>query len=207
VPRISHAALIVLAAALAGCSGCDERASAAPASPADGPDGGAPQPSAAPSARPVPSASAAPDRGDFRVLKLVFTSDVKDREPVDDLKLAKAGQRVWAHVVLRNRGASPRTITLVFSVNGKERSRVDLTIQSSWSFRTYAYNTLRKTDTGELKVEVLDDAGALMTSKAIPIVKDDRPDVPGKPEPLDPSQGARAPAGRAPGRPGDPFND
>jgi hypothetical protein len=180
VPSLRCAALLALAA----LAGCDDRVSASPAIPA-GPDAAPPPPSAAPSARPAPSASAAPDKGELRVLKLVFTSDVKDRQPVDDLKSAKPGQRVWAHLTVRNRGASPRTITLVFQVNGAERSRVDLTVDPSWSFRTYAYSTLRKTDMGELELEVRDDAGALMTTKAIPIVKDDAPD---KPAPLDPKK-------------------
>jgi hypothetical protein len=187
VPTLRCAALLALAAALAGC---DDRASANP-SIENGPDAAPstpPTPSSAPSARPAPSASAAPSAGELRVLKLVFTSDVKDREPVDDLKSAKAGQRVWAHVTVRNRGM-PRKITLVFQVNGKERSRVDLTVETSWSFRTYAYSTLRKGDTGELLLEVRDDAGALMTTKAIPIVKDDgRPDDPTRPVPLDPKK-------------------
>jgi hypothetical protein len=134
-------------------------------------------PSAAPSAKPVVAASARPTASaaaaptpPLQVLKLTLTSEVKDKEPVDELKEAGPGQRVWAHVAIRNRATDARRVSMVFKVDGEERSTVDLQIASSWSFRTWAYNTLRAGDkSGELTVEVRDDGGNLISQAKLPI--------------------------------------
>jgi hypothetical protein len=105
----------------------------------------------------------------LQLLKLVFTSEVKSKEPVDKLERAEPGQRVWAHFTLRNRGDA-RTITVVFRVNGDQRSKVDLKVDSSWSFRTWAYNTLRAGDaSGEITVEARDEAGVVVASASLPL--------------------------------------
>jgi hypothetical protein len=94
---------------------------------------------------------------------------VKAKDPVDDLDAAKPGQRVYGHVTIRNRTAGSKRVTLSFRVNGDERSMVDLDIEKSWSWRSWAYVTLRKEDKGELTVHVFDDHGAEMATKSIPI--------------------------------------
>jgi hypothetical protein len=171
VRAIFSARLAVLPALLVlSVSGCDERADAST------PDASAAQTPATPSgsARAVqsaaPSASApAPEKAPLQLLKLVFTSEVKNREPVDKLERAEPGQRVWAHFTLRNR-CDARTISVVFRVNGDQRSKVDLKVDNSWSFRTWAYNTLRAGDTsGEITVEARDEAGVVVASASLPI--------------------------------------
>lgn len=152
------AALLVLA--------CDDPPSTSAATPA----------SAAPIIAPIatatarPTASAAAPTPPLQVLKLTLTSDVKQKEPVDELKEAAPGQRVWAHVAIRNRASDARRVSVVFKVDGEERSTVDLKIASSWSFRTWAYNTLRAGDkSGELTVEVRDDGGNVLAQAKLPI--------------------------------------
>jgi Protein of unknown function (DUF2914) len=106
----------------------------------------------------------------LQVLRLTLTSEVKQKEPVDELKEAGPGQRVWAHLALRNRSPDARRVSVTFKVDGEERSTVDLQVASSWSFRTWAYNTLRAGDkSGELTVEVRDDAGAGIGQARLPI--------------------------------------
>jgi hypothetical protein len=172
-------------AGLACLSGCDRSASAGPPGASAGPpDAAAPTPPASSgrTAPPAPpsSGSAAPEKPQLQVLKLVFTSEVKNKEPVDKLERAQPGQRVYAHLTLRNRGAEARPITLAFKVNGEARSKVDLKVDPSWSFRTWGYNTLRASDlTGELSLEVRDDTGAVLTTARLPI----RTDPPAKPLP------------------------
>ena len=153
---LALAALLVLA--------CDDPPSTSAAVPA----------SAAPivtaSARAVASASTAAPTPPIQVLKLTLTSEVKQKEPVDELKEAGPGQRVWAHVTIRNRAGDARRVSVVFKVDGEERSTVDLQIASSWSYRTWAYNTLRASDkSGELTVEVRDDGGAVLSQAKLPI--------------------------------------
>jgi hypothetical protein len=157
--------LAVLILAGAGCSGCDERADASPGDAAPPPPAPAPLASAAPAA----SSSASIEKGELRVLKAVFTSEVKNKEPAGALESAKPGQRVWAHLTVRNRGDAARTLTLVFKVGGAERSTVDLAIDPSWSFRTWGYVTLRKTDVGEVRFEVKDEGGVILSSGTLPI--------------------------------------
>ncbi len=175
------AALAVLVSLASLCAGCDESAHA------DAPDAAAPSaqaPTTPAPARPQPSASASPEKGELSVLKLVFTSEIKNKGPADVLKAAAPGQRVWAHLTVRNRGAEARTITLVFKVNGKERSRVDLKVEPSWSFRTWGYTTLRGSDAGGLSVEVVDDSSATLVTGGLPIRPPDETRA-AKPLPLD----------------------
>jgi hypothetical protein len=106
------------------------------------------------------------------VLKLVLTSEVKKKEPVDKLDAAAPGQRVWAHVTVRNRTEATRPLALVFLVGGAERARVDLKADPSWSYRTWGYVTLRATDSGELTAEVRDEAGTVMERARLPIKGD-----------------------------------
>ena len=121
-------------------------------------------------ARPSATASASATTPSLQVLRLTLTSEVKQKEPVDELKEAGPGQRVWAHVTLRNRAPESRRVSVSFKVDGDERSTVDLQVASSWSFRTWAYNTLRAGDkSGELTVEVRDDAGAVIGQARLPI--------------------------------------
>lgn len=161
-------AVLLAAAAFAGC---DERADAST------PDAAPPPPSpptATASARPptAPSAtSSAAAAGELKVLKMVLTSEVKKKEPIDKLDSASPGQRVWAHVTLRNRTDATKPITLAFLVGGAERAKIDLKADPSWSYRTWGYVTLRAGDTGELVAEVRDDAGVVMERARIPIKK------------------------------------
>lgn len=104
------------------------------------------------------------------LLKLVFASDVKDKEPVGSLQVAKTGQRVYAHMTLRNQSGRPRKVHLDFAVDGEKRTQVDLFVGESWSWRTWAYNTILAKDAGKkLTLEVTDDAGHPLFEGALPI--------------------------------------
>ncbi|MEO5729899.1 MAG: DUF2914 domain-containing protein [Byssovorax sp.] len=117
-----------------------------------------------------PSATASATTPSLQMLRLTLTSEVKQKEPVDELKEAGPGQRVWVHLTVRNRAPEARRVSVIFKVDGDERSTIDLQIASSWSFRTWAYNTLRAGDkSGELTVEVRDDAGAVIGTAKLPI--------------------------------------
>jgi hypothetical protein len=105
----------------------------------------------------------------LEIQKLVFTSGVKNKAPIDKLAAAEPGQRVYAHLTVRNRGRDARPVTLVFRVNGEARSSVDLRVDTSWSYRTWAYVTLRATDRGELSVDVQGEDGDVIGSAQIPI--------------------------------------
>ena len=145
---------------------CDEPAPAAtlPASAA------APSATAIASAAARPSATVAAAVAPLQVLRLTLTSEVKQKEPVNELKEAGPGQRVWAHLTLRNRAPDAKRVSVVFKVDGEERSTVDLQVASSWSFRTWAYNTLRAGDkSGELTVEVRNDASEVIGQARLPI--------------------------------------
>ena len=123
---------------------------------------------------PVPEASATAAEeatlAPLELQELTFTTDVKNKEPVDTLVAAEAGKRVWAHLRLRNRGDQPRKIRLQFRVNDDKRTMIDLQVEKSWSFRTWAYNTLLAGDTkGTVSLEVTDDTGAVLADTTVPI--------------------------------------
>lgn len=152
-------------AALALLVACEEQAPA----PATQTSSAQPAGSAAKSPAPA-SASAAPVKLPLQLLRFTLTSEVKAKEPVDKLDSAEAGQRVWAHLAVRNRTGVEKRITLRFLVDGDERSSVDLHVEPSWSYRTWGYNTLRASDkAGELSVEVRDDEGGLLQRATLPI--------------------------------------
>lgn len=150
--------------------GCDERsADGAPAAPKS-------SGTSVPVVPPLPSATssqAAPSAPVTRVpvelLGLTITSGVEKKEPVDKLKAITPGTRVYAHLKMRNRSTEKRTVHVDFLVNGKLRTPLKLDIDPSWSFRTWGYNTIQASDTGELEVQVLDDAGVVLERVRLPI--------------------------------------
>lgn len=161
--------VVALLCAVAACDAKDApppapsaplKASVAPAAKA---------PSSSP-VRPAPSASSNASAS-LELLKLTWTSEIKNKEPADELDHATPGERQYVHLAVRNRSDHARTLTLIFRVNGEDRSTVPLTVQSSWRWRTWGYNTLQAGDTGDLSVEVIDDAGAVLAKERIPIKK------------------------------------
>jgi hypothetical protein len=97
------------------------------------------------------------------------TSAVEKKEPVDKLKSVTPGTRVYAHLKMRNRSDEKRTVHVDFLINGKMRTPLKLDIDPSWSFRTWGYNRVQASDSGELEVQVYDDAGTMLESVRLPI--------------------------------------
>jgi hypothetical protein len=164
----------ILALAVAS-AGCDRRADAstpdAGASDAAASEAGPPSPAVPPA-----SASVSPEEPSLQVLKLVFTSDVKNKEPVDRIARAEPGRRVYVHLTMRNRASETRPITVIFRVNNDQRSKIELKVERSWSYRTWAYSTLRSDDlSGKLTVEVLDARGATLATDSLPIQVSTKP--------------------------------
>ncbi len=165
--------LFALAGITLGCSCGDPGAGGAPSGSAAAVV--AATGSAAP--LPAPSGSAVDEAADdetstrpVELLKLVFASDVKDKAPVGPLQTAKTGERVYAHLTLRNQSGRPRKVHLEFAVDGEKRTTVDLFVGESWSWRTWAYNTILPKDAGKkLTLEVTDDAGHPLFEGALPI--------------------------------------
>jgi len=121
---------------------------------------------------PAPTQNAAPAptaKIPVELLNLTITSAVEKKEPVDKLKAATPGTRVYAHLKMRNRSNETRTIHVDFLVNGKLRTPLKLDIEPSWSFRTWGYNTLQANDSGELEVQVYDDGGTMLEKVRMPI--------------------------------------
>ncbi|MBK9260876.1 MAG: DUF2914 domain-containing protein [Polyangiaceae bacterium] len=151
--------------------GCEERsADGAPAVPTSS----APADAAAPSgtgssAQPAPPAPPPRTRVPIELLELTITSGVEKKEPVDKLKAAAPGTRVYAHLKMRNRSSETRAVHVDFLINGKLRTPLKLNIEPSWSFRTWGYNTLQASDSGELEVQVYDDAGTTLERVKLPI--------------------------------------
>jgi hypothetical protein len=154
---------LAAAALLIACDKTESATEAAAASASVAPTVSVPLPEA--SATAAKEATLAP----LELQELTFTTDVKNKEPVDTLVAAEAGKRVWAHLRLRNRG-EPRKIRLQFRVNDDKRTMIDLQVEKSWSFRTWAYNTLLAGDTkGTVRLEVTDDTGAVLADTTVPI--------------------------------------
>jgi hypothetical protein len=162
-------AACITAAVLALLPACDKSTRTAGEGDAPAADASA---SAPPSASSTPSAvsSAVVQDPPLQLLQIELSSGIEGKEPVDRLEAAEPGMRVYAHLKLRNRSPNQRSVHLAFKVNGESRTSLDLDVEPSWSYRTWAYNTLRKADkTGELTLTVTDDSGATLADKALPI--------------------------------------
>ena len=167
--NLRRATTLVLVASSAASIGCDEKkpepAAAASASAVAAPSASSPTPTASTSAQPEEQ-----DTQPLELQELTFTSEVKDKEPIDVLLAAEPGKRVWAHLRLRNRNEKTRKIHVEFQVNGAKRTNLDLKVTKSWSYRTWAYNTLLDSDKkGTVSLTITDDEGTVLAETSLPI--------------------------------------
>lgn len=125
---------------------------------------------------PSPAPAEEPARKEqLELLAFSFTSAVRSKDPVDRYLAAKPGDRVYAHLTVRNLSGRPRRIHLMFVVNGNERTSLDLEIGHSWSWRTWGYNTLLADDAqGELFLRVTTDDGKTLVEQRLPIERQTR---------------------------------
>ena len=164
------AALLVAAACDGSRSAAGDAGSPASSTSIKPPAGASAASLPAPTSPASGAASAAAGEGSLEVLRLALSSGVRDRAPVDRLVAAGPGQRVWAHLTVRNRTHEERGLKLLFHVDGQLRSTIDLDVEPSWSFRTWGYVTLRASDaSGELLVLVRSDDGATLAEARLPI--------------------------------------
>lgn len=164
---MSRRALLLCALALAAC----DSSPPAPAASSALVSAAAP-PVAAPPPR-EGAAAALDDETSTRPVELLafsFTSGVKNKAPVDALRSAKVGQKVHAHLTLRNRTGRPRKVELRFRVAGELRTELSLEVGEAWSWRTWGYNTILAGDRGKkLSLEVVDDEGHPIVDAELPI--------------------------------------
>lgn len=165
--RLAGRLVLGALSALLGCGRAPDPAATLPSAAATT---SGPSPSA--SVFLAPSASATPPpRLPLQVQRFVLTSDVKGKEPVDELAVAGAGRRLYAHLQLRNRG-EVRPLRLEFRVDGAVRSAIDLEAAHSWSYRTWGYNTLRASDAGSTAEARFLDGDEVVASAKIAIGKE-----------------------------------
>ena len=154
---------------LLACASCRR---AEPSSDAGAPQISSAEPPSASASSPPPSASIPPaPKPPLQLLRFRFTTAVHGKEPVDELLAIAPSERVYAHVALRNRSGETRKVKMVFRVAGVDRTSLDLDVQSSWSYRTWGYNTVREGDKGDVEVTIVDDTGATLVDEKIPIAK------------------------------------
>jgi len=115
-------------------------------------------------------APADPGLAPLQLLRFTFADGVEGKDPREKLNIARPGQRVYAHLRLRNRSGRDRCVHVVFRVGGKKRTDVTLKVGESWSWRTWAYNTLRSDDRGPLQVVVTDDQGKVIVQQSLAVV-------------------------------------
>lgn len=111
-----------------------------------------------------------PKLGPMLLLKFKWTSGIEGRAPRDKLNIARPGQRVYAHMHIRNRSGRKRCLRLTFRVGGKVRTKITLEIGKSWNWRTWAYNTIKSDDKGPLHLIGVDDQGRKLIDKMLAVV-------------------------------------
>lgn len=106
----------------------------------------------------------------IELLRFTFASAIEGKDPRDRLLEARPGRRVYSHLVLRNLSGRERCVTFELRVDGVRRTALSQRLGHSWSWRTWAYNTLRADDRGKLEAIVRDDQGRELVRRSIPIV-------------------------------------
>lgn len=171
------AAVVIGAAAGASCDpsatrseGDSSKAEPTPSiQPSTSPASTTSTPSATFAAAPASAPRPPNPRGKLEILKLRFTSKIQNKEPKDSLDFARPGERAYAHLVVRNRTGDSQKLTAVFRVGDAIRARVGLDIAHSWSFRTWAYATVKPGDKGKLDLTIEDETGDVIAESGIPI--------------------------------------
>lgn len=154
-------AAVALALALAACSESAPGGATSSGAPAE-----------APPALPPSAVESEISTRPVELLSWQFTSGVAAKNPVDTITSAKPGQRVYLHLTVRNRTGKKQSLSVTFHVNGHKRTEVDLSVDESWSWRTWAYNTILETDEpGKLDVEVVDEEGHPILDASLPVVR------------------------------------
>ncbi len=110
----------------------------------------------------------------LQVLLFRWTSGIENKDPKDRLYVARPGQRVYAHLRVRNRSGTKRCLKLVFRVGEEKRTEVTLKIGESWNWRTWAYNTVKREDRKPLHLTIHDDQGALVLDQKLPVVPESK---------------------------------
>src|SRR4051794_23074398 len=131
---LQHLSLFAIALSIAACDADPKPAAGTRAAPSAT---AAASPVKPAQAKPAPTAAPVADAIDL--LDFELTSDVKNKAPVDKLDSARPGDRVYAHLTVRNRTTDTQRVSVSFRVNDDERTMVDLKVEKSWSFRTWAY--------------------------------------------------------------------
>jgi hypothetical protein len=117
---------------------------------------------AAPAAQPAPAAAPAATAQAGTVARAQFTSDVRDREPTDNLNtLANDQTRIYFFTELKD--LSGQTVTHRWEHNGKVMAEVPIEVGSA-RWRAFSSKTLDPSWTGEWKVSVVDQSGGTLSA-------------------------------------------
>jgi hypothetical protein len=99
----------------------------------------------------------------LEVSEAVVTTQVSDRAPVDVIQTYPATvERLFCFTRVTG-AAADTTIVHVWSLRGKETSRIELPVRSS-DWRTWSSKTIYPGSAGDWKVDILDAEGALLKS-------------------------------------------
>jgi hypothetical protein len=116
---------------------------------------------AAPDAAPAAKAAVAVD-------KLVLTTGIKDRQPIDESATFSAGFPVYAWAKF-SASATPATVKYVWSKDGKKSSEYPVELKSA-STRWWAS---KKVSPGAWKVELVSDGGESLASASFTVTAAD----------------------------------
>ncbi|MBS1271351.1 MAG: hypothetical protein MAGBODY4_00480 [Candidatus Marinimicrobia bacterium] len=100
--------------------------------------------------------------------KMVFTTDVVDREPVDSVgSFTTSNEQAFCHIRVFNNG-KPKQVTFRWLYNGKEYFKFAANIGRSPSWRTYT-SVIPKV--GDWKVQILNSDGKVMQEREFTVAQ------------------------------------
>lgn len=112
---------------------------------------------------PAPAAKVAVPASSLTVSRMEIAGSIEDRAPVGIAASFPASQeKVYCYVELKNI-PQDATITFVWTLGAKEMGRVPQQVKKSSRWRTWSNKSINGM-TGDWKVDVMDEAGAVLKS-------------------------------------------
>lgn len=97
----------------------------------------------------------------FKIERMVIATGIENREPIGVAEaFPSSTQKVYCFVEARNI-QEDSTVTIVWSLNGKEVHRYAISLKKGFRWRTYSEKTIHGM-TGDWKVDLLDSSGNIL---------------------------------------------
>ena len=161
--KVFIVSMIMSLSIITSISLAQQATTSAPAQAAPPPAASAPAPAAPAPAAPAPAVTAPAPASGLTISRMEIAGSVENREPVGTAASFPASQeKVFCYVELKD-VPKDAAITFVWTLGANDMGKVSQQVKKSSRWRTWSSKTIAGMK-GEWKVDVLDEAGAVLKS-------------------------------------------